>query len=469
MAFAIVILAAGKGTRLKSQRPKVLHSIGGKPLLLHVIDAALKVAPAADIFVIIGHEAARVRAAVEHTGVRFAEQTEQKGTGHAVAQALPALRGYDDVIVLSGDVPLLESSTVLALRDLHLSERPAMTILTAEVEQPFGYGRIVRMADDQGGAARVQAIVEQKALTPAQSSIQEINSGIYAFKVAALAAYLPQIQANNAQGELYLTDMAGLLNAAGERVLALQAPSAVEVLGANTIAEMMALDSALRLRTAERHMAAGVTIFQPHTVTIDADVEIGPDTIVEPFVQLLGATRIGSNTIIRSFSVLEAMTVGDGVLIRQGCILAHSRIDEGAMVGPYAHLRPESFVGQGAHVGNFVELKKTHMGVGAKANHLAYLGDAQIGAGANVGAGTIVCNYDGVDKHRTEIGVGAFVGSNSTLVAPLIVGAGAYIAAASCVTEAVPDGALALGRARQVNKEGWAERRTARQTAKQQG
>ena len=467
MALAIAILAAGKGTRLKSQRPKVLHSIGGKPLLLHVIDAALKVVPAGDVVVIVGHEAARVRATVEHTGVRFAEQTEQKGTGHAVAQALPALQGYDDVLVLSGDVPLLDSSTVLALRDLHVSRQAAMTILTAEVEQPFGYGRIVRK-QDAGGPERVEAIVEQKALTDAQASIREINSGIYAFRVGVLATYLPQIQANNAQGELYLTDMAGLLNAAGERVLALQAPSAVEVLGANTIAEMMALDSALRLRTAERHMTDGVTIFQPHTVIIDADVRIGPDTILEPFVQLLGSTRIGSHTTVRSFSVLEAMTVGDGVVIRQGCILAHSQINDGAMIGPYAHMRPESLVERGAHVGNFVELKKTHMGMGAKANHLAYLGDAEIGAGANIGAGTIVCNYDGIDKHRTEIGAGAFVGSNATLVAPVAVGAGAYVAAASRVTESVPDGALALGRARQTNKEGWAERRRARIAEKQQ-
>ncbi len=462
MACAIAILAAGKGTRLRSKRPKVLHSIGGKPLLLHVIDAAKQVVPPADIVVIVGHEAARVRDAVEHTGVRFAEQSEQKGTGDAVAQALPALGEYDDVLVLSGDVPLLESSTLIALRELHTRERAAMTVLTAEVEQPFGYGRIVRAAGGADSAEHVQAIVEQKALTAEQNAIREINSGMYAFQVAALAAYLPQLKANNAQGELYLTDMAGLLTAAGEPVLALQAPSAMEVLGANTIAEMMALDSALRLRTAERHMAAGVTIFQPHTVVIDADVRIGPDTVIEPFVQLLGSTSIGSDATIRSFSVLDSMTVGDGVLIRQGCILAHSCIEGGAAVGPYAHMRPDSLVGQGAHVGNFVELKKTRMGAGAKANHFAYLGDTEIGAGANIGAGTIVCNYDGVGKHGTEIGAGAFVGSNSTLVAPVTIGAGAYVAAASCVTENVPEDALALGRARQTNKAGWAKRRRAR-------
>ncbi len=463
MSLAIVILAAGKGTRLKSKRPKVLHRIGGKALLLHVIDAALALVPPGDVYVIVGHEAERVRAAVEYTGVQFVLQTEQRGTGHAVQSALPALTDYNDVLILSGDVPLLKSSTVAALRDFHAREHAAMTILSAAVENPFGYGRIVRRSSDM---PEVEAIVEQKSLAPEQQHLREINSGMYAFAVPALRTHIGQIQPNATTGELYLTDIAALLNAGGERVLALEAPSAEEVLGANTIAEMMALDATLRRQTAERHMDAGVTIFQPHTALIDADVEIGPDTVIEPFVQLLGRTRVGSDCLLRSYSVLENTTLGDGVHLRHGSILVDSEVGDRAIVGPYAHLRPESVVGAEAHVGNFVELKKTRMGPGAKANHLAYLGDTEIGAGANIGAGTIVCNYDGAAKHQTRIGEEAFIGSDSVLVAPLTIGKGAYIAAASCITENVPAGALGIGRSRQVNKQDWATKLRARREAR---
>ncbi len=460
MALAIAILAAGKGTRLHSKRPKVLHRIGGKPLLRHVIDAALQVVPAADVYVIIGHGSEQVRAAVEHTGVRFVEQREQKGTGHALQQTLTALRNYENVLVLSGDVPLLRSETILALRDFHLREGAAMSILSAEVEKPFGYGRILRR---KAGRPEVKRIVEQKQLKPDQEGILEINSGIYAFAVQHLMQHLDLLKAEKNGSEVYLTDIAGLLNEAGERVLALPATTATEVLGANTIPEMMALDAALRLQTAERHMAAGVTIFQPGTAVIDSAVTIGPDTVLEPFVQLLGTTRIGSDSLIRSYSVLEDAIIGDHVEIRQGTVVTGSEVRSHAVLGPYAHVRPNSLVEEGAHIGNFVELKKTHMGKGAKANHLAYLGDTEIGENANIGAGTIVCNYDGVDKHKTRIGNNAFIGSDSVLVAPLSIGDGAYVAAASCITENVPPEALAVSRARQVNKEGWASRRRSRQ------
>ena len=459
MAIAIVILAAGKGTRLKSSRPKVLHHIGGKALLHHCIDTALRVVPAADVYVVIGHQSDKVRTAVAHTGVRFVEQQQQKGTGHAMQQSLTALRNYEHVLVLSGDVPLLRPETVLALRDYHIGQRGAMTILSANVEKPFGYGRIVRRST---GSSEVKAIVEQKELTPKQAGIHEINSGIYAFAIPHLEAHIDLLKADNPHRELFLTDLAAMLHDAGERVLALEAPSAVEVLGANTIAEMMDLDRALNRRVAERHMAAGVTIFSPDTVTIDAEVEIGPDTVVEPFVQLRGLTRIGSGCHLRSFSVLEDTVVGSGVTVRQGCIITGCEIGSGAHLGPYAHLRPESFVGEQAHVGNFVELKATHLGNGAKANHLAYLGDTEIGDGANIGAGTIVCNYDGVSKHKTRIGPKAFIGSDAVLVAPLSIGEGAYVAAASCITEDVPEGALAIGRARQTIKPNWGRRKRTR-------
>ncbi len=453
MSLAVVIMAAGKGTRLKSRRPKVLHEIGGKPLLAHVIAAASQIVPATDIFVVVGHQADRVRAAVAGTAVKFVLQAEQLGTGHAIQCAREAIAGYDDVLVLSGDVPLLRAETIEMLRSVHSSEDAAMTILTALPENPYGYGRIVRR---KAGSAEVQAIVEQKALSPAQEEIGEINSGIYAFRTAPLLAHLGQLSAANSQREYYLTDMAQLLVAAGERVVAVKAPEAGEVLGANTIPELVALDATLRAQTAQKLMLQGVTIFQPETCVIDADVEVGPDTVIEPSVQLLGRTRIGSDCLIRSGTVIENSTVADEVLIRQSCVITDSTIASGAKIGPFAHLRPGSEIGEEAHVGNFVETKKARLGKGAKANHLTYLGDAVIGAGSNIGAGVITCNYDGVNKHTTVIGEGAFVGSDSTLVAPVMIGDGAYIGAGSCITREVPADALAVGRSRQVTKEGWA-------------
>jgi bifunctional UDP-N-acetylglucosamine pyrophosphorylase/glucosamine-1-phosphate N-acetyltransferase len=466
MRLGILILAAGKGSRLKSKRAKVLHEIGGRPLLRHVVAAAAQVVPPQDIFAIVGHQAEAVQAAVRDTGIRFIVQEEQRGTGHALQCAEQDTRDYDELIVLSGDVPLLRPETVIALRDFHLREQAAMTILSAAPKSPFGYGRVVRKKPD---APEVTAIVEQKALTPAQQEIHEINSGIYAFRREALYAHIGQLTADNAHKELYLTDMARILADAGERVVAVEAPQATEILGANTIAEMMELDCEMRQASARRLMAAGVTIFRPETVTVDPGVEVGPDSIIEPFVQLLGETRIGSDCRIRSFSVLENATLGDHVLILQSCVIAASEIGKGAQLGPFAHLRPGCHVGEGARIGNFVEGKKLRLGAGSKANHLSYLGDAQIGSGVNVGAGTITCNYDGVAKHDTLIEDGVFVGSDSTLVAPIVIGEGAYIAAGSCVTDDVPADALALGRARQVNKPHWAKNRRAQRSAEKAG
>ena len=463
MALAIAILAAGKGTRLRSKRPKVLHTIGGKTLLAHVIDAALQVVPASDIYVIVGHQAETVQSSVAHKGVRFVVQSEQRGTGHAMQQALSSLRNYEEVLVLSGDSPLLQSGTISALRDFHIRERSAMTILSAEVSDPSGYGRIVRKSP---GSPEVLAIVEQKALNPKQQSIREINSGMYAFGIEHLMAHVDLLRESEGQSEIYLTDLAAMLHKTGERVLAMEAPSATEVLGANTIEEMMELDAALRRRIASRHMANGVTIFQPQTVIIDEDVEIGADTVIEPFVQLLGSTRIAGDSLIRSYSVLENVTVGRKVSIFQGCMLEASEIRDGARIGPFARIRPLSVVEEEAHVGNFVELKKTRMSRGAKANHLAYLGDTEIGAEANIGAGTIVCNFDGIDKHKTRIGAGAFIGSDAVLVAPLMIGAGAYVAAGSCITDNVPEQALAIARPHQVNKEGWVAKKRLRSKQK---
>ncbi len=461
-SFGIAIMAAGKGTRLNSARPKVLHEIGGQALLLHVIAAARSLVPAAQIYCIIGHQAEAVRAAASSTGVHFVLQPEQRGTGHAMQQlrrhfAASGQPAPENLLVLSGDVPLIQPATLQALCSFHLAERAAMTILTAVPPNPTGYGRVLRTAD---ASPEVQAIVEQKALTPAQLSAPEINSGIYCFRTSALFSHLDSLSTNNAHGELYLTDVAALLVAHRERVVALRSSGPVEeVLGANTIEEMMHLDAAMRLATARRLMAQGVTIFRPETSVIDATVQIGPDTILQPFVQLLGNTRIGSNCRIGSYNVLENTQLGDNVLIRPNCVIADAIIGDDAKLGPFSHLRPGSQIGPEAHIGNFVETKNAKVGRGSKANHLAYLGDATLGSNVNIGAGAITCNYDGEKKHPTTIGNGAFIGSNSTLVAPITIGDTAYVAAASCITEEVPAESLALGRSRQVNKPGWVSAR----------
>jgi bifunctional UDP-N-acetylglucosamine pyrophosphorylase / glucosamine-1-phosphate N-acetyltransferase len=460
--FAIAIMAAGKGTRLKSKHPKVLHEVGGKPLLAHVIAAATRVIPAQDIYTIIGHEADRVREAVASTGVNFVLQAEQRGTGHAVMSAREALQDYDHVLVLSGDAPMVSPQTIAGIRDFHLAQHAAMTILSAQLDDPTSYGRIVRK---RCGGAEVEAIVEQKSLRKGQEKIKEVNSGLYAFAVKPLFENIERLQTDNAHREYYLTDMAGVLKKAKQRVVALQTPDATEVMGSNTRAEMVAVDEVMRRAKCQQVMTEGATVFFPGTCVIDNEVEVGADTVIEPFVQLLGKTRIGSDCRIRSYSVISNSEIGDRVLVRPGSIMDGVRVADDAVIGPYSHLRPGSEIGEGAHVGNFVETKKIRMGRGSKANHLSYLGDAEIGAGVNVGAGTITCNYDGVRKHKTIIEDGVFVGSDSTLVAPVKVGKGAYVGAASCITEDVPADALAVGRGRQVVKEGWAREKRAQMAA----
>jgi len=461
---AIVIMAAGKGTRLKSRHPKVLHEIGGQPLLAHVISAARRVLPAEDVYAVVGHEAERVRQAVQDTGIRFVMQEPQRGTGHALMCASQALAGYDQVIVLSGDAPLITPETITKLRDAHRKDKAAMTILSAQLDDPTGYGRIIRKGPRSD---EVQAIVEEKSCTPAQRKLREINSGFYAFSVKPLLANIERLKTDNPHAEYYLTDMAEVLRKAKERVVAVKTDDASEILGSNTRAELAEVDQKLRRQKCLKLMADGVTIFYPESCVIDTDVEVGTDTVVEPFVQLLGNTKIGSDCRIRSYSVIQNSQIGDGVLVRPGCVLDDARVESGAVLGPYSHLRPGSEIGEGAHVGNFVETKKIRLGKGSKANHLTYLGDAEIGEGVNIGAGTITCNYDGVHKHTTVIEDGVFVGSDSTLVAPVKVGKGAYVGAASCITEDVPAESLALGRAKQVVKEGWVRKK--REAAKTQG
>ena len=447
--IAIAIMAAGKGTRLKSRHPKVLHEVGGKPLVAHVIAAAQQVVPPQDVYVIVGHEADKVQQTVQSSGVQFVLQEPQRGTGHALMCAAPALTKYDQVIVLSGDAPLITAATVSKLRDFHEQKKAAMTILSAVLENPTGYGRIIRDGSD------VKAVVEEKSATPTQRKIREINSGFYAFSTKPLFENIERLKTDNPHGEYYLTDMAAVLRKAKQRVTAMQTGDASEILGSNTRAELVDQDRKMRHEKCLKLMSEGVTIFYPDSSVIDWDVEVGADTTIEPFVQLLGKTRIGSDCRIRSYSVIQNSQIADGVLIRPGCVLDEAAVANGAMLGPYSCICGREAKSEKARTSAIlVETKKIRLGKKSKANHLTYLGDAEIGEGVNIGAGTITCNYDGVNKHQTIIEDGAFIGSDATLVAPVKVGKGAYVAAASCITEDVPPDSLALGRAKQVVKEG---------------
>jgi bifunctional UDP-N-acetylglucosamine pyrophosphorylase / glucosamine-1-phosphate N-acetyltransferase len=454
--IAVAIMAAGKGTRLKSQIPKVLHEVGGRPVLEHVIRAAARVVPANDVFAIIGHEAERVRTAMQHTRVNFVVQAEQRGTGHALMVAREALSRYDHVIVLSGDAPMISVSTIEGMRDFHLKQRAAMTLLSAELENPTGYGRVLRKSPR---SPEVRAIIEEKAASAAQKRIREINSGFYVFDVKQLYGNIGKLSTDNPHAEYYLTDMAEVLRKNGKPVVAWPTRTPNEVLGGNTRAELVDIDQQMRLAKCRQLMSDGVTIFYPATCVIDAEVEIAPDTIIEPYVQLLGETKIGSGCRIRSYSVIRDCEIAGNVMVRPGCVMEKAKIGPGAIIGPYSHLRPETDIAEGAHVGNFVETKKIKLGKGSKANHLTYLGDSEIGAGVNIGAGTITCNYDGVHKHKTVIADDVFIGSDSTLVAPVRIGKGAYVGAASCITIDVPEDALAIARGRQFVKEGWARKK----------
>ena len=450
----VVILAAGKGTRMKSELPKVLHPVAGRALLDRVLAAAQALQPAS-VTLVVGHGADKVKAHVgPAAGVQFVLQEPQLGTGHAMLQAEPLLRGRSGtVVLLSGDVPLLTSGTLKGLVDTHNDAQAAATVLTAVVERPYGYGRIVR---NQG---RITRIVEERDATPAQREIREINSGIYAFAVEPLFDALASINSENAQGEYYLPDLVSIYRKEKRTVTTFTIPNAVEIRGINSRTELAEVGKMVRQQKNEELMAAGVTIIDPATTYIDSDVEVGADTVIHPCVFLERGTKIGVACEIHAGSRIVNSTVGDRVLIRNHSVITDAAIAAGACIGPFAHLRPGADVGENAHVGNFVELKKTALGAGSKANHLAYLGDSVIGENVNVGAGTITCNYDGTAKHQTTIEDGAFVGSNSTLVAPLTIGRGAYIAAGSAVTQDVPAGSLGIGRGRQENKPGWAEKR----------
>jgi len=409
------------------------------------------------VFVVVGHQAEQVQVTVRGRGVRFIEQKEQRGTGHAVMTGREALAGLGgNLLILYGDCPLLRSGTLRQLVAAEVESGAAGVLISAHMDDPTGYGRVIR--DAQG---RVEAVIEQKAATPAQLAIDEANMGIYCYRAELFWKHVDGIQTNNPAHEYYLTDMVEILHRAGHSVAAMTIADAREALGINTRMELAEVDSLFRDRKRRELMLAGVTIENPATVTIDAGVRIGMDTVVAPFAQILGHSTIGENCRIGAGAVIEDCELADNVTINPYTVIAGSRLERGAQAGPFSRMRPGAVMEEGSHIGNFVELKKTRLGAGSKAQHLAYLGDSQIGAGVNIGAGTITCNYDGHAKHPTIIGEGAFVGSNSTLVAPIEIGPGSYIAAGSVITDAVPADALAVGRSRQTVKEDWARKRRA--------
>jgi len=451
--LAVVILAAGKGTRLKSSLAKVLHRAGGRSLVEHVVAACapLKVRK---IVVVVGHQAEQVSAVVEPLEAESVLQQPQRGTGHAMQVARRALGTAKFALVLPGDAPLIRTETLRSMIAAHRAANAAATILSAVVSDPSGYGRILRKSE-----TAVQAIVEESQLTDEQRELNEINSSIYCFTLEKVWPALAQVRPNNKHRELYLTDAVTMLAAKNEIVLAHVASDSREALGCNTRADLAEVDRIFRERKRAEMMNAGVSIQLPETVLIDPDVTAGEDTVLEPAVQLLGKTKIGERCTIRTGSVLSDMILGDDVLVEPHCVAVQSRLDDNVIIGPFARLRPGAHLKDGARAGNFVELKKAVIGEGAKVPHLTYLGDAQVGAKTNIGAGTITCNYDGFGKHPTTIGRGVFIGSDTTLVAPLRIGDGAYVAAGSTITENVPPDGLGIARGRQVNKPRWASRK----------
>lgn len=456
----VLILAAGKGTRMKSALPKVLHRVAGAPMIDYVLAASASLG-AATTTVVVGHQADALRAALAaRADLRFVLQEPQLGTAHAVRQAAPMLAGLaGTLVVLSGDVPLLSPDTLAALVARHEDARAAATLLTAIVDDPTGYGRVLRDGD------QVAAIVEHRDASPAERAVREINAGIYAFDLEPLFSALEDVASDNSQREYYLPDLVGIYRRAGRRVVATTVERAEEVLGINTRAELAAMSARIWQKRREALMASGVTLEDPATTYVDAGVSVGPDSVIHPGVHLLGRTRVGARAVIHAGVRIVDSDLADDVRVLDHCVIVGARIANGASVGPFAHLRPESDLGAGSRVGNFVELKKTRLGAGSKASHLAYLGDATIGEKVNIGAGTITCNYDGERKHPTVIEDGVFIGSDSQLIAPVRIGRGAYVAAGSSITRDVPEGALGIARGRQENKEGWAAMKRLRTSA----
>lgn len=453
MKPVIVILAAGLGTRMRSALPKALHLLAGKPLIRHVLDAAAASGPG-KIVLVLGHQADRVRSAAEGYDVEIAIQAEQLGTGHAVRQAAGAFAGAEGpVTVLCADTPLVTAETLRSLAETHGRKKAAVTVMTAAVADPAGYGRIVR------GRSGIARIVEEKDATAAQKRIREVNTGIYCFDARFLASALGGISNRNAQGEYYLPDAVVLARRKRLAVADLRCADPDETMGVNSRYDLCRAETVLQARTNMRWMLAGVTMPDPAAVFVGPDAVLGRDTTLYPNVRIEGRTELGEGCTVYSGSRIEDSVLGAGVTVKDCCVIEESRLEDRSSVGPFAHLRPGTVLKAGARVGNFVEVKKSVIGEGSKANHLAYLGDATVGKDVNIGAGVITCNYDGYVKHPTVIEDDVFVGSDAQLVAPVRVGKGALVAAGATVTRDVPPGALAINRVPQENREGVAERR----------
>lgn len=442
----IIILAAGKGTRMRSDKPKVLHTLAGKPFLEHVLDRSAEL-NADKVHVIIGHGADMVREALAGRDVNFVEQTEQLGTGHAVLQVLPHLNPESDTLILYGDVPLTKTDTLAELR-AKVSDS-SMGLLTVNLADPNGYGRIVRTNGS------VTAIVEQKDANPEQLKIDEVNTGVMAVKSAHLAKWLPALSNDNAQGEYYLTDIIAMSSADDIAIETAQPKDEYEVLGVNNRLQQAELERIFQRQVAEELMVAGATLLDPARLDCRGSIEVGRDCVIDVNCVFEGKVVLGNNVHIGPNCVISDSTIGDGTVILANSILEESTLAENCNIGPFARLRPGSQLANGAKIGNFVETKKAIIGEGSKVNHLSYVGDAEVGAGVNIGAGTITCNYDGANKSKTTILDGAFIGSNSALVAPVTVGKNATVGAGTVVTRNSEEGDLIIARTKQNNLKGW--------------
>ncbi len=469
--LAVIILAAGEGTRMKSDTAKVLHPLMGKPLVYYALEAAKALEPER-LVVVVGDQADQVKAELADQGVRFALQKEQKGTAHAVAKAMPSLKGFKgQVMVIYADTPLVRAKTLKSLAAMHRGKKAAITLMTAKVSGPYGYGRIMR--DHKG---RIKAIIEEKDCTPGQRSIKEINPGMYCYDTEFLKSALPKVKNKNKQGEYYLTDLVQIAVDSGVSPASAMIGDNSEIMGVNSRWDMAKVTAALISRINHQHARSGVTIVSQENTYIQPGVKIGKDTVVEPGAWIEGRTKIGSGSkvemqariknsklasgvVVEMCSRIEDSTVEKGARIKTGSVIEESRVGQGSQVGPMAHLRPGSVIGKDARIGNFVETKKALIKEGAKSSHLSYIGDAEVGRRVNLGCGFITCNYDGKDKWKTVIEDHVFVGSDTQTVAPVRIGRGAYIGSGSTIDKDIPQGSLALTRAPLVIKEGWARKK----------
>jgi len=446
VATEVVILAAGQGTRMRSKLPKVLHCIAGKPMVAHVIDTAKKITPQ-KIHVVVGHEAEQVKSAIVDPEINWVQQDQQLGTGHAVAQAMPSIESSSIILVAYGDVPLVTPETLSAL--IKTADNRTLALLTVELAQPTGYGRIVRSAGE------IQAIVEQKDASEEQLKIKEVNTGILAVSAAKLSEWLPTLSSENAQGEYYLTDIIALAVKDGMKVIAQHPQSEMEVEGANNRIQVAALERYYQSQQAQRLMTEGASLADPARIDIRGDVQIGQDIFIDINCLFIGDVIIADDVIIGPNCIIENSTIGRGSVIKANSVLDNTIVADNCEVGPYARLRPGTVLASKAKIGNFVETKKSYIGEGSKVNHLSYIGDTTVGKQANIGAGTITCNYDGINKSATVIGDGAFIGSNSSLVAPVTIGNNATVGAGSTITSNIGDQQLSVARGKQRNIDNW--------------